>query len=123
MFNIEYAIFADKAVVEAQTGKVSLIGIFQVVTRALQVLPALAFYCFAKSDAGKFDLILDIETTDEHGVRTSIAKLPLEVQVQVAGTAHFVLNINGLPIVGTELVFSVYLGEQKVHEEKLPIVG
>jgi hypothetical protein len=121
MFDIEYAIFADKAVIEAQTGKVSLVGIFQAVTRTLQVLPALAFYCLAKADAGKFDLAVEIESESE-GKRNSIARLPLEVQVAAAGTAHFVLNINGLPIMGDKLAFNVYLGKDKIHEEVMPIL-
>jgi hypothetical protein len=122
MFEIEYAVFADKAIVEAQTGKVSLIGIFQAVTSALQVLPALAFYCLAKADAGQFDLAVDIETEAE-GKRTPIARLPLQVQVGSPGTAHFVLNINGLPVVGEKLIFSVYLNEDRIYEEVMPIIG
>jgi len=121
MFEIEYAIFADRAVIEAQTGKVSLIGIFQAVTRALQVLPALAFYCLANSEAGQFDLAVEIESEAE-GKRTSIARLPLQVQVASPGSAHFVLNINGLPVMGERLIFSVFRDEKKIHEESMPIV-
>jgi hypothetical protein len=121
---VEYCLFADKAIVEQGTGKMTLVGIFQSATSEMEIIPTMAMYCRLHGEPGKYDLKVQV-THVKGGVdgkdSAIMPELPLSITLGSKGAGQLMFNIVGLPIAGNSIRFDIYEGENHLHSSSIPI--
>jgi hypothetical protein len=119
--------FADRTITEAETGKLSLIGMFDGVKPNRSILPTAAFFCRIEADPGDYHLRLKVFGCEEESIEaekgTLLCEVPIDLKIQNRRLHSLSINFEGLPIVGKKLEFCIYDGEAKIHQNSLSIVS
>jgi len=119
--SVEYSIFADKSLVEADSGKVSLIGVFQAIGGDVALIPTLAFYCPAKGSPGKHQLVLKISQGTPDGDK-EIGHLNFNLEINQAGMGFLTANLTGMPVLGDRIIFRLLDGTNVIHSNEIPVI-
>ncbi|HEY9871763.1 MAG TPA: hypothetical protein V6D08_21580 [Candidatus Obscuribacterales bacterium] len=120
--SVEYSIFADKAIIEETTRKLSLIGMFNAVTPDYPVIPTVAFFCIISGAPGYYDVEVKISWVTEDEQETEFHKFPAHLEIGSSGRTQFTFNSVGLPLVGKGLRFRIYDGNTEIHQNTIPIL-
>ena len=128
---IDYVLFADNGIIEAGSGKVSLIGMFQSIHMdpKVPVIPTMCIYCAVTVDAEPDSLRLEIVSKTGEKER-KLYETPLHKPIKKMGgpveqsgsPGILMIQMGGLPITGDTLEFYIYDNEILLKKESLPVL-